>query len=89
MNLWYTEVTMVNLLWYNHGFNRVSDDLRRTPETAPSSSRGSIQPRVRSTNVRATAKVYGTWFANTLLPASLHTNQATTNVLQCCQMVVT
>jgi len=40
---------MVSLLWYNHAFSHVSDDLRRTPETAPSNLRGSIETRLRTT----------------------------------------
>jgi len=37
-----TKVTVVSLLWYNYAFSHVSDDLRRTPETAPSNPGWSI-----------------------------------------------
>jgi len=35
--------------WYNYAFSHVSDDLRRTPKTALSNRRGSIESRLRTT----------------------------------------
>jgi len=36
-----------------------SDDLRRTPETAPSKPRGSIEPSLRTTGLRGKIHFYG------------------------------
>ena len=40
---------MVSLLWYNHAFSHISDDLCLIPGTAPSNPRDSIKPRIRTT----------------------------------------
>jgi len=48
-NAWSGSAT--GLLWCNHAFSHDWDDLRRTPEIAPSNPEGSIEPTLRTSDL--------------------------------------